>query len=125
VRPRVVGSKSNGLLETDEPRKLPIEFQSPVRDSDDFEITVPPGFEVADMAPPVNVDFGFASYHSMTEFNGNTLRYTRTFEIRDLSLPASKAAELKKFYRIVATDERSTAVLKRVQAARVGIDSKN
>jgi len=34
------------------------------------------------------------------------------FEIKQPSVPVSKAEELKKFYRIIATDERNTAVLK-------------
>jgi hypothetical protein len=58
------------------------------------------------------VDFGFASYHSKTEVAGNAIRYERTFEVKELSVPASKAEDLKKFYRIIASDERNTAVLK-------------
>jgi hypothetical protein len=38
--------------------------------------------------------------------------YTRSFEIKELSVPPSKAEELKKFYRIISSDERNTAVLK-------------
>lgn len=49
-----------------------------------------------------------------TEVAGNAIRYNRTFEIKELSVPASKADDLKKFYRIVASDERNTAVLKPV-----------
>lgn len=52
------------------------------------------------------------SYHSKTEVKGDTIEYTRTFEVKELSVPVSKSEELKKFYRIVASDERSTAVLK-------------
>ena len=112
VRPRVLGSKSSPLLETKEPRRYPIEFSGPIRDTDAFEITLPPGYEVDDIPPPVDADFGFASYHSKTEVNGNVIGYTRTFEIKDLSVPVSKAEELKKFYRIITSDERNTAVLK-------------
>jgi hypothetical protein len=112
VRPRVLGSKASGLLETKEPRKFPIEFEGPVRDTDSFEITLPSGYEVDDVPPPVDADFGFASYHSKTEVKGNVIGYTRTFEIRELSVPPSKAEELKKFYRIISSDERNTAVLK-------------
>jgi hypothetical protein len=112
VRPRVLGSKASGLLETKEPRKFPIEFEGPVRDTDSFEITLPSGYEVDDVPPPVDADFGFASYHSKTEVKGNVIGYTRTFEIKELSVPVSKADELKKFYRIISSDERNTAVLK-------------
>ena len=112
VRPRFVGNKSSDLLETKEPRKYPVEFEGPWRDTDIFEITLPPGYEVDDLPAPVNVDYSFASYHSKTEANGNTLKYTRTFEVKELSVPLSKVEDLKKLYRIIASDERNTAVLK-------------
>jgi len=112
VRPRVMGVKSTSLLETKEPRQFPIEFEGPVRDTDSFEITIPAGYVVDDLPPSVDADFGFASYHSKTEAKGNVLDYTRTFEVKELSVPVSKADELKKFYRIIASDERNTAVLK-------------
>jgi hypothetical protein len=112
VRPRAIGSKGSGVLETKEPRKYPVEFEGPSRDVDTFEITIPPGYEVDDLPPPVNADYSFASYHSKTEVNGNTLKYTRTFEVKELSVPLSKVEDLKKLYRIIAGDERNTAVLK-------------
>jgi len=112
VRPRFVGNKSSDLLETKEPRKYPVEFDGPSRDSDTFEITLPPGYEVDDLPPPVNADYSFASYHSKTEVNGNTLKYSRTFEVKELSVPVSKVDDLKKLYRIIAGDERNTAVLR-------------
>jgi len=114
VRPRVLGSKSSDLLETKEPRKYPVEFGGPSRDTDTFEIALPAGYEVDDLPPPVDADYGFASYHSKTEVAGNTLRYTRTFEVKELSVPLNKVEELKKLYRIIAGDERNTAVLKPV-----------
>jgi len=114
VRPRVIGSKAKAILETKEPRKYPIEFEGPVRDSDAFEIVLPPGYEVDDVPPPVDADFGFASYHSKTEVKGNVIGYSRSFEVKELSVPVSRADELKKLYRIIASDERNTAVLKPV-----------
>lgn len=67
-----------------------------------------------DLPLPVNADYDFASYHSKTEKDGNVLRYTRVFEIKQLTVPVNRTDDLKKFYRIVATDERSSAVLKPV-----------
>lgn len=115
VRPRVFGSKARAILETKEPRLFPIEFEGPVQDTDTFEITLPPGYTVDELPPPVDADFSFASYHSKTEVKGNVIGYTRTFEVKELSVPVSKAEELKKFYRIIASDERNTAVLKPAQ----------
>src|SRR6266851_2133699 len=112
VRPRVLGVKAESIMETKEPRQFPIEFEGPLQDTDSFEITLPAGYEVDDLPPPVDADFGFASYHSKTEVKGNMIGYTRTFEVKELSVPVSKAEELKKFYRIIASDERNTAVLK-------------
>ena len=112
VRPRVLGSKTSALLETKERRNFPVEFEGPAQDTDTFEIAIPPGFEVDDLPPPVDVDFSFASYHSKTVVSGNAIRYNRTFEVKELSVPVSKADDLKRFYRIIAGDERNTVVLK-------------
>jgi hypothetical protein len=112
VRPRVLGSKSSGILETPESRQYPVEFDGPELDTDVFEITLPAGYDVDDLPPPVNADFDFATYHSKAEKDGNLLRYTRVFEVKQLSVPLNRMDDLKKFYRIIATDERNSAVLK-------------
>ena len=112
VRPRVVGVNTSGLLETKEARKFPVEFDGPSLDSDTFEIAIPAGYEVDDLPPPVHVDYSFASYESKTETKGNLLRYTRRFEVKETSVPVNKVDDLKKLYRIIAGDERNTAVLK-------------
>jgi hypothetical protein len=112
VRPRVIGNKGFGFLETKEPRNFPIELEEPTRDTDTFEITIPAGYTVDDLPPPVDADYSFASYHSKTVVNGNVVDYTRTFEVKELSVPVNKAEDLRKFYRIIAGDERNTMVLK-------------
>jgi hypothetical protein len=60
----------------------------------------------------VDSDYSFASYHSKTEVSAGMIRYTRTFEVKELSVPVARAEELKKFYRTIASDERNTVVLK-------------
>jgi hypothetical protein len=60
----------------------------------------------------VDVDDGFASYHSKTELVGRTLRYTRAYEIDKLSVPVGRASDLKTLYRVIEADERNEAVLK-------------
>ncbi|MGC1648456.1 MAG: DUF3857 and transglutaminase domain-containing protein, partial [Candidatus Sulfotelmatobacter sp.] len=49
VRPRVLGSKASDVLETREPRKFPFEFSGPLRDTDNFEIALPPGYQVDEL----------------------------------------------------------------------------
>ena len=112
VRPRVLGTKAEAFLESKESRQFPIEFPGPVHDTDQFDITVPSGYAVDELPPAVDVDYSFASYHSKTQVVGHAIRYTRVFEIKELTVPVSKADDLKKFYRFIATDERNTAVLK-------------
>ena len=90
VRPRVVGTKSSALLETKEQRQLPVEFDGPSWDSDTFELTLPIGYEVEDLPLPVDVDYSFAAYHSKTETSGNILRYSRSLEIKELSVPINR-----------------------------------
>jgi hypothetical protein len=114
VRPRVLGSKASSLLETKHARRFPIEFPGAERDTDVFEIALPAGYEVDELPPPVSADYGYVAYQSKTEKVGHTLRYTRTFEVRDLSVPVVKAEQLKQFYRMIENDERNSAVLKPV-----------
>ncbi len=118
VQPRVLGTKSSRLLEIKESRKFPYEFEGPVRDTDTFDIALPTGYEVDELPPPTDADFSFGSYHSKTEANGHVLHYTRSMEIKELSVPVSKMDDLKKFYRMIAADERNTAVLKPAAAAK-------
>jgi hypothetical protein len=113
IRPRVLGSVSSGLLETREARRHPIEFHAPARNTDEFEIAVPAGYVPDSLPAPVNEDLGFIAYRSSTSFSKNVLRYTRTLEVRQLSVPAAKADELKRFFRAIEGDERNPAVLKK------------
>jgi len=112
VRPRIVGSKTSGLLETKEARRYTVEFDGPEKHTDTFEIALPAGYEVEELPPPVKLENSFARYESKTEAAGNVLRYTRTYELKELSVPVEKAADLKLFYRKIASDERNVAVLR-------------
>lgn len=115
-RPRVLGVKQESFLETKEPRRFPVEFDGPVRDIDSFEITIPVGYEVDDLPPPVDTDYSFGSYHSKTELKGSVIRYTRTFEVKELSVPVGKTNDVRDFFRTIAGDERSSVVLKETAA---------
>ena len=113
IRPRVFGSMSSGLLETKKPREHPIEFTAPMRSTDEFEITLPAGYVADSLPSPINEDLGAVNYHSSTTLKGRVLRYTRTLEVKELSVPASKADSLRQFFRTIYGDERNSAVLKK------------
>jgi hypothetical protein len=112
VRPRVVGNWSSDILEKKEPRRYPVEFGGPMKNVDTVEIKLPPGYEVDELPLAADAEYSFGSYHSKCEVKDGALVYTRTLELKELSVPVEKLDQLKKFYRIIASDERSTAVLK-------------
>lgn len=118
VRPRVLGNKSSGVLETKEPRRFPLEFEGPLSDHDAFDISFPAGYEVDELPPPLDVEFSFGSYHSKTEVKDHTLHYIRSLEIKELSVPLAQMEDLKKFYRMINSDEHNTAVLKALNQSK-------
>ncbi len=113
VKPRVLGEKSSDLLEGEE-RKHPVVFPAATLHTDIFEIALPAGYEVDEIPEPVEMDFGFAEYKSEVTVEGKVLHYRRNYAIKDVQIPTERLEELKDFYRRIAADERSTAVLKRI-----------
>jgi transglutaminase-like putative cysteine protease len=112
VRPRIVGSDTTtGLM--DEPRKYPIEFDSIGDWRDTFDVELPPGYTVDDLPDPVNVDAGFATYHSNVTADGNVLHYSREYVVKRLELTADQYPELRKFESEIYSDENRSAVLKK------------
>jgi hypothetical protein len=112
VRPRVVGAKGSTIL-TGKPRKYPIEFGEATRQDDIFDIALPPGYVVDELPQPVQVECAYGSYKSELKVSDNTLHYKRTYEIKDIVVPTQKLDEVRKFFKQIAADERSTAVLRR------------
>jgi hypothetical protein len=111
VRPRVLGSL--GMSPDRKPRTVPIDLEETMQAIDEYSIELPSGYTVDEMPDPVKVDLGFAAYESASEVKGNTLHYTRTFTVREVTLPAERYAEVQKLAGVIAADEDSRAVLKR------------
>jgi hypothetical protein len=111
VRPRVVGS--DVLPFNDKPRTVPIDLSATGRWHDTFDITLPPGYVVDEMPDPIDVDVDFASYHSTITSKDNLLHYDREYVVRQVEIPADKAASFRKLESAILTDEKGTAVLKK------------
>ena len=111
VRPRVVGSHS--LPFDDKPRTVPIDLSATGHWRDSFDITLPAGYVVDETPDPVNVDVDFASYHSNVTAKDNMLHYERDYVVRQVQIPAEKAADFRKLQSIILMDEKGTAVLKK------------
>jgi hypothetical protein len=112
IRPRVVGERGSSIL-TGKDRKYPIEFPGTSLQSDVFDITLPPGYVVDELPKPVDAHCAYASYKSNVEVKDNVLRYNRTYEITDISVPTEKLSEVRDFFYQVAAAEKSSAVLRR------------
>ena len=94
MRPRVVGS--DALPFDDKPRIYPIDLDATGRWRDSFDIALPPGYVVDETPDPVDVDMDFASYHSTVTAKGNLLHYEREYVVRQVEIPADKAADFRR-----------------------------
>ena len=111
VRPRVLGTAAFELDRKQ--RKYPIDLKQTLLDHEDFSITLPEGYAVDELPEPIKLDVGFASYESSTRLDGNTLRYSRTYTVRDVSVPAERYDDLQKLATTIYADEQNHAVLKK------------
>jgi hypothetical protein len=112
VRPRVLGAKGSDILAGKE-RKYPIEFDEATRQDDVFDITLPAGYVVDELPKPVNAECPYGSYKSTVQVQDNILHYKRSYEITDILVPTDKFPEVRAFFRAIASDEKSSAVLRR------------
>jgi transglutaminase-like putative cysteine protease len=114
VHPRVLGEKVSGLADG-EARSFPVEFEDASMQTDDFEISLPPGYVVDDAPPPMNAESAFATYTSQVQVNGGKIHYTRTYQVKQVIVPVEQLGELRRFDQRVLADERSNVVLRRDQ----------
>ena len=111
VRPRVLGSY--GLDVDRKVRHVAIDLEATMQGTDEYDIELPEGYVVDELPDPVKADFGFASYVSSSEMHGRTLHYSRTYTVKQVTVPAAKYGEVQKLASVIAADEDSRAVLKR------------
>ncbi len=111
VRPRVLGSES--LRFDDKPRKVPFDLDATGRWHSSYDITLPAGYVVDETPDPVDIDMDFASYHASATAKGNVLHYEMVYVVREVELPADRAADFRKFELAILSDEKGTAVLKK------------
>jgi transglutaminase-like putative cysteine protease len=111
VRPRVLGSYA---LEVDRKvRRVAIDLDATMQGTDEYDIVLPDGYVVDELPDPVKEDFGFASYVSSSEMHGRTLHYSRTYTVKQVTVPATKYGEVQRLAAVIAADEDSRAILKR------------
>jgi hypothetical protein len=111
VRTRVLGDLD---LATDhKPRTVPINLDETMQATDEYSIEIPDGYSVDEIPDPVKLDLGFAAYQSAIEVKGNALHYTRTYTVRQITLPPDRYPDVQKLASTIAADEASSAILKK------------
>ena len=86
-----------------------------MRGTDEYDIALPDGYVVDELPDPVKLDVGFATYESSTELRGKSLHYSRTYTVRNVTLPAERYPALQKLAGAIDADEASNVVLKKAQ----------
>ncbi len=112
IRPRVLGRED---LEVDHKKRhdVPVNLNQTMQEQDDYTIQLPAGYAVDEIPEPIKLDLGFASYESASTVTDNVLHYTRTYIVREVTLPADKYPDVQKLAGIIAADEDRNAVLKK------------
>ena len=115
LRPRVLGSHAHAVPEVMEgrPRLYPIELGHPGRWHDSFDVAVPQGYVVDDIPDPVKVDLDFASFRASVSSKNGHLHYDSEYVVKDIEIPASRAAEFKSLEAAILSYEKSSAILKK------------
>jgi hypothetical protein len=111
VRPRILGSEE--LYADHKKRHVPINLDETMQEQDDYTIELPTGYAIDEIPDPVKLDVGFASYESSSSVKDNVLHYTRTYTVREVTLPAEKYPDVQKLAGVIAADEQNNAVLKK------------
>ena len=111
LRPRVIGSKPEALLDLAE-RKQDYLTEGPSQQNDEVEITLPAGVAADELPPPRRVATPAVSYSSESAFEKGTLRYKRRYEVHQYLVPRDRLSELNKAFAEILADERTSAVLK-------------
>jgi hypothetical protein len=111
LRPQVVGRTAVQLKLKN--RKYPVEFPNSLLESDIFEITLPPGYTVDELPPPLDMAYSFAEYSRKLEVDGRIVRCIRRYQLTTPVVKIDDLQQLQEFERKIAEDERSNIALKR------------
>ncbi len=111
VRTCIVGQYAEDLMEQNEPRRYPVEFEQTSIKQDDFQIVLPAGYAPVEVPDPVDLHEDFAEYQSRVTFVAGALLYQRTLTTTKLTVPVNELPTLKRFYREISADEHESVLL--------------
>ena len=81
--------------------------------SENAVITIPDGYTVDELPPPVEATASFGHYKARTDFDAATrqVRYQRTLEMRAAEIPAADYETARRFYETMRKAEQTPVVL--------------
>lgn len=104
-------SKSGLKLNTDKPRKFPIELSMAFRDIDTMLINIPAGYQTEAVPQPVTLNGKFGKYTINFNVANDKIEVFRFFEGYKGTFPASDYTEFAKFYEDIYKADRAKVVL--------------
>jgi hypothetical protein len=108
-----LGEKSFGIEH--KVRHYSVEMEAPTREVDHFELAIPQGYKVDDLPDGLDLDVGFATYHSKYEVVGDKIQYWRQYDLKDIVVPAEKIGVLRNLEGRIGADEQAVVILKRAE----------
>lgn len=110
VRPRVIGQKSETLVDTK--RTYTYVTDGPSLQIDEIDITMPPAMTLDELPAKVEAKTKVAEYASSSTFEQGVLRYRRRYALHSFSVPKDGLAEVNGVWTKILSDERASAVFK-------------
>jgi len=97
-------------------RLSPVRFGYPYHDVDSICYSLPGSYTVESIPAEVHLESSFGGFKSKTMMLGDTaVRYTRSLEIREYTIPANNYSEYRKFFADIVKADRAQVVLVRKQ----------
>jgi hypothetical protein len=98
-----------------ETRTYPVDFNFPFKDSFNFSIKIPDGYEVEFLPSPIQVgmikDYGMFKFNISS--NGNQIQVVSNFDINTFKVSAEDYAILKEFYKVMIGKHTEKIILKK------------
>lgn len=110
VRPRVLGAKSETIL--DAKRAYAYETDGPSLHNDEVEIRMPATAKLDELPAKVDVKTPLVQYASASTFADGVLRYQRRYTLQTFTIPRESFVELNGVWKQILADERASAVFK-------------
>jgi hypothetical protein len=104
-------NRNGSLLEEEKDRKVDYVFPTAYSDVDDYEIEIPPGYQVESLPQDITIKSVLGNYFSSVKLEGNKIIYHRNMEKFAGRFPATSQSEVIRFYGDIYKADRNKVVL--------------